>query len=72
MAATATNGNGKTRRADRRDGVTDQRIIARILEMREQGYGFGDIAAALAKQGLIGLSPERVRDIIEAYRVRKE
>lgn len=71
MAATATNGNGKTRRADR-DGVTDQRVIARILEMREQGYGFGDIAAALAKQGLIGLSPERVRDIIEAYRVRKE
>jgi hypothetical protein len=66
MAAAATNGNGKTKRADREE-VTDRRVRVRMLEMRGQGYSFSDIAAALAKQGLITLSPERVRDILESH-----
>jgi hypothetical protein len=70
MAGTTTNGNGKTRRADR-DGVTDQHVIARILEMHSQGYSIRDIVAALAKQGLITLSPECVAAILDAHRARK-
>ena len=47
------------------DEVTDGRIVARMLEMRAQGYSFRDIAAAVAKQEFITLSPERVRDILD-------
>jgi hypothetical protein len=66
MAPVATDSNGKERRADR-DEVIDERVIARMLEMRGQGYSFRDIATALAKQGLIVLSPERIKDMIEAH-----
>jgi hypothetical protein len=66
MAAAATNGNENARRADR-DEVTDRRVLARMPEMRGQGYSFRDIASALAKQGLIVLSPERVKEMLEAH-----
>jgi hypothetical protein len=69
MAAAATNGNGKTKRAGR-DEVTDRRVLVLMLEMRDQGYSFSDIAAALMKQGLITLSPDRVRDMLEAHQVQ--
>jgi hypothetical protein len=69
MAAAATNGNGKTKRAGR-DEVTDRRVLVLMLEMRDQGYSFSDIAAALMKQGLIALSPDRVRDMLEAHQVQ--
>jgi hypothetical protein len=36
-----------------------------MMEMRGQGCSFSDIAAALAKQGVTTLSPERVREILE-------
>jgi hypothetical protein len=60
MAATATNRNENAGRTDR-DVVTDQCVVARMFEMRDQGYSFRDIAPALAKQGLITLSPECVK-----------
>jgi hypothetical protein len=69
MAAAATDDDEKGR-ADRND-VTDQRVLARILEMRGQGYSFHDIAAALAKQGFITLSVECVRDLLDAHLARK-
>jgi hypothetical protein len=47
-----------------RDELTDQRVIARILEMRRQGYSFRGIATALAKW------PEYVKDILEGHRLR--
>jgi hypothetical protein len=73
MAAAATNGNGNARLADR-DEATDRRVLARMLEMRDQGYSFRDIAAALAKQRLIVLSPEHVKAVLEAHQIlyRKE
>jgi hypothetical protein len=64
MSAAATDGNKNAGRVDC-DEVTDGRVIARMLEMRGQGYSFHDIAAALTKQGLTTLSPERVRDILD-------
>jgi hypothetical protein len=70
MAAAATNGNGKSRRADC-DEFIDGRVIARMLEMRGQGYSFRDIAASLAKQGAATLSPECAKDILETHEVRE-
>lgn len=70
MEAAATNGNDKAGRADR-DDVIDQHVIARMLEMRGQGYRFHDIAAALQKQGLATLSSEQVQNILEARHARK-
>jgi hypothetical protein len=70
MSAEATDGNGNAGRADRGE-VTDRRIVARMLEMRAQGYSFRDIAAALAKQGVITLSPESVRAILDTHLAQK-
>jgi hypothetical protein len=70
MMAAAANGSGRKRAADR-DELTDQRVTARMLEMRSQSYSFRDIATALAKQRVAKLSPECVKDILEAHQVRK-
>jgi hypothetical protein len=70
MSAAATDGNKNAGRIDC-DEVTDRRVIARMLEMRGQGYSFRDIAAALAKQEFITLSPESVRDILDTHPAQK-
>jgi transcriptional regulator len=70
MAAAAADSHGNAGHDDR-DEVTDRRVLVRVLEMRNQGYSFRDIAAALAKQGISALSPECVKDILEAHHAQK-
>jgi hypothetical protein len=68
MSAAPINGHGKPEPSSPADSAVDRRIIARMEELREQGFSFGDIAAVLARQGLT-LSPERVKEILDAHRV---
>jgi hypothetical protein len=66
MELMAANGGDETGRADREE-IIDRRVVTCMLEMRGQGYSFRDIAAALAKQRSITLSPEGVKDILYAH-----
>jgi hypothetical protein len=68
MSIAPINGHGKPDSSSPSDRTVDRRIIARMEELREQGFSFRDIAAVLRRQGLT-LSAERIKDMLEAHRV---
>jgi hypothetical protein len=61
---------GDCERAEQTDETVCQRVVAMMEELRGQGYNFRDIAAVLERQGLT-LSPERIKEILEARYARK-
>jgi hypothetical protein len=71
VSTARSNDSGKSEHPIPADGAVDPHVIARMEELREQGFRFHDIAAVLMKHGLM-LSAERVREILEDHRARQQ
>jgi hypothetical protein len=65
------NDSGKPEHSVPADCAVDPYVIARMEELREQGFRFHDIAAVLMKRGLM-LSTERVKEILEVRQGRQQ
>lgn len=51
------------------DGAIDHAVVARMVELREQGFSCRDIAAMLLRKGLT-LSSQRVKEILDSHQAR--
>lgn len=64
-----TSGDPKPESFSAIDGAINHTVIARMVEMREQGFSCRDIAVALLPKAPT-LSPERVKEILDAHEAR--